>query len=235
MKNRLTYFLLIITSVCFGQKNIGVNVEIPLSNLHVNGDASLSSSLNVEASVTAKGNPGKPGELLVSQGPNKSPQWKGMEDNLNPLSYKKIQTSEIFLPAGFNKPWLSVPGLEQEVIIPKGKKAMITILAQTCVMQTKDVIDLVGISSGIFRDDTILISNTTQLVHMGPGYSKEFTIIPINYTEYIDASLEEKKIRYSIKSRTNYSKFTDDKDIKIMNNPFDRGDLSVLNIAILMF
>ncbi|WP_353099700.1 hypothetical protein [Myroides odoratus] len=234
LKYNMIIGLFLISLLSYAQKT-GIGTTDPLSDLHVNGDVSIASSIHVGATATAKGSAGNTGEVLVSKGAGNSPQWTNLDNILSPSVYQVQQTNSIFLPSGFNKPWLAVPNLTKTITIPKGKKAMVTLVSQICVQQTKNILNLAGVSSGIFKNNAILISNTSQIIHSS-GFVEEFIIIPLTYIEFIDATAQEVQVKYEIKARSNYSNAAiGDEDLRVINNPFSRGDYSSLNISILVF
>lgn len=235
MKKLLLIPALLATNLLLGQ-NIGINVPTPLSELHVGGDVSLNSSINVEASQTNKGNPGQPGDVLVSKGEHLSPTWQSIDAVLTPKVYFARQTEDLPLPAGFGAPWLDIPGLELDVEIPKGKKALITIISQVCIIRVHDTPELAGISIGIKKDNEMLISNTSQISHREP-YGAEYIVVPIFYSEFIDATDDTVKITYKASARSNYVSSSDKgpNPIKITNNPHDRKDYTELRITSLIF
>ncbi len=227
------YFLGLLFSIINVSAQVGINTNSPQAALHVHGETTLDNSLNVGGNESTKGNPGIAGQILQSSGPGKSPSWTGIENVLSPNLFFKRQTTPIFLPSGFNKPWLQIPNLSQTVSIPKGKKAMIFITGQICAQQTKDKNPLFGISAGIFKENDIKISNTAQLTNES-GFTQEFIIIPITYTEFLFADTNDLNVTYNIKSRANYTNGDND-DLRVVNDPFTRGDYSELRISVLIF
>lgn len=58
-----------------GSGDLGVGVNIPQARVHVGGN------LRIDGDFRPGGNPGNPGEVLVSQGVNISPSWKPVKGN----------------------------------------------------------------------------------------------------------------------------------------------------------
>jgi len=84
----------LISVLSYAQKT-GIGTENPLSDLHVNGDISIASSIHVGATATAKGSAGNTGEVLVSKGAGNSPQWTNLDNILSPSVYQV--TRDLFI------------------------------------------------------------------------------------------------------------------------------------------
>ncbi len=228
-----------ITGMClhiYGQ--VGIHTSTPKSSLHVNGDMTLTSSFNVGGSSDTAGNPGNKNEILQSQGVGLPPIWKTADAILNPNSFVVTQSTSIFLPLGFNMAWQQVPGLSQGITIPQGKKALVIISGQQCFQQTLNQQKMTGISIGLFDGNgtSPLISFTGQLIWGSvTGLVSEFTLLPISYSEFIDASSAAITRTYNVKARINYAGGTTTNDIRAINDPYGRGDYSQLRVSILTF
>jgi hypothetical protein len=238
MKKKLTFTILAVVLFSLsGHAQVGINTTTPKSTLHIAGDMTLNSSLNVGGDISTAGNPGNSDEILQSQGIGLPPIWKSMNDILQPTSFLNNQTTNIFLPSGLNMPWLGIPALSQVIDIPAGKKALIIISGQICVQQTKDALPLWGISVGVFESTNTspLISSTGQLTNVN-NYIQEFINMPFSYSDFIvnNGSVPVQKT-YTIKARVNYGGNSDASDIRVVNDPFNRGDYSQLRVSVLIF
>lgn len=72
---RKLILLSIILNTAILNAQIGVKVELPLTDLHVNGDIQIDKDLKVGGGKTVIGNSGIEGQVLVSRGEGLSPQW----------------------------------------------------------------------------------------------------------------------------------------------------------------
>ncbi|WP_160138721.1 hypothetical protein [Chryseobacterium sp. c4a] len=217
---------------------VGINTPTPKSTLHINGEMTLTSALNVGGNATTAGNPGNSGMILQSQGAGLPPVWNSAATIFSPATYSVTQTTNMYLPLGLNMPWLQVPNLSQAVTIPKGKKGLIIITGQQCFQQTKNVQFLTGISVGLFDGANMnpIISFTGELVSkIQSGLVSEFTLIPVSYSEFIDATTADVTRVYNIKARVNYSPGNATDDVQVTNNPFSRGDYSQMRISLIIF
>lgn len=70
----LTIFLFIIIWKVDAQK-VGINVELPLSDLHLNGKLQVTKDLNFGGTDSSKGSSGAKGQVLRSKGIGKAPEW----------------------------------------------------------------------------------------------------------------------------------------------------------------
>ncbi|WP_160138720.1 hypothetical protein [Chryseobacterium sp. c4a] len=241
MKNILSICMLV--SIYIATKGqIGIHTPTPKSSLHINGDMTLTSTLKIGGNSAMAGNSGNSGNILQSQGAGLSPVWKATEAVITPVTYSVTQTGTQFLPLGFNMPWLDIPGLSRTVTIPQGKKALIIITGQQCFRQTKNIRKLTGISVGLFNGTPNpldpIISYTGQLVsQIATGTPQEFTLLPITYSEIIDATAVEVTRVYNIKARVNYasSGADDTQDIQAVNDPMGVGDYSQMRISLMIF
>ncbi|TWP30490.1 hypothetical protein ETU08_00895 [Apibacter muscae] len=80
MKNFILFFLNILSSVeicAYGQ--VGIETSTPQAMLHINGSLQITGDLSVGGDAKTSGNPGNPGDILVSNGPEKSPSWSKFE------------------------------------------------------------------------------------------------------------------------------------------------------------
>ncbi len=68
-------------------QSLGINTVTPQNDLHVNGNLQVTKEINLGGSDVIKGNPGEDGQFLVSQGPNKAPEWKSIHIPTVPGSY----------------------------------------------------------------------------------------------------------------------------------------------------
>ncbi len=55
---------------------VGIGTATPAYNLHVAGSTYVQDSLRIDGALHAAGDPGQPGYVLTSQGPNNSPVWQ---------------------------------------------------------------------------------------------------------------------------------------------------------------
>lgn len=91
-------FLLVLLSVSnYMAAQIGINTNEPRSLLDVNGDVTIRDKIYAGGSDSALGNPGMPGQVLVSGGANNPPMWKTLNiPQINPGDYYLIYTNAFF-------------------------------------------------------------------------------------------------------------------------------------------
>ncbi|WP_353103058.1 hypothetical protein [Myroides odoratus] len=72
-QNTLQLLVLLLTQLCFAQ--VGIKVETPLTNFHVNGNVQITEEIRLGGSKTTLGNPGIRGQVLKSNGNNMPASW----------------------------------------------------------------------------------------------------------------------------------------------------------------
>lgn len=73
MKNLYIAIASFVSIISFAQ--VGIGIEKPLKDLHVNGGVQMTKDFNVGGTENTKGDPGKKGQVLMSQGLEKPPKW----------------------------------------------------------------------------------------------------------------------------------------------------------------
>ncbi|SKB72811.1 hypothetical protein SAMN05660477_00847 [Soonwooa buanensis] len=77
--NRKNFSIIIFLQLSTGlNAQVGIGTPKPLSTLDINGDLFVRKELKVGGTDTTNGDPGLVGQVLVSQGNNFSPAWKGV-------------------------------------------------------------------------------------------------------------------------------------------------------------
>ncbi|MDM1529773.1 hypothetical protein [Myroides odoratimimus] len=93
------YFILfcfIIKIQIFAQP-IGFNTTTPLNDMHLNGTLQITKEMNLGATAITKGNPGIEGQVLISQGSNKSPVWKTLSIPIVPKGSYSLISSDVMV------------------------------------------------------------------------------------------------------------------------------------------
>ncbi|MEC4114290.1 hypothetical protein VSO92_09240 [Myroides pelagicus] len=75
MKNIFMIMVVVVMSSIDGYAQMGVKVEVPLTDLHVNGNMQVSKDIRLGGTATILGDPGKNGQILKSNGPDKAASW----------------------------------------------------------------------------------------------------------------------------------------------------------------
>lgn len=93
MKKIIRCIILAFSSYAYAQ--VGIGTDTPQAMLHVNGSTQLSKDLKVGSSK----NPGEVNQILFSNGPNKAPSWKDVDELVIPTEVsffkKSIPTNNI--------------------------------------------------------------------------------------------------------------------------------------------
>lgn len=76
MNKHTVYTLLLFLSIWeISAQKVGINVELPLSDLHLNGKLQVTKDLNFGGTELTKGSSGSNGQILKSNGEGKAPEW----------------------------------------------------------------------------------------------------------------------------------------------------------------
>lgn len=96
-KIHLIVALLILTTSSLFAQAIGINTVTPMTDFHINGTLQVTKDLNLKGSKTNKGTPGKPGQVLVSNGPEKSPEWTALSIPIVPPGSFTMIKSDVLI------------------------------------------------------------------------------------------------------------------------------------------
>lgn len=209
----------------FAQKNVGINTNLPVSDLHVNGSMTLSNELSIGGSSDSKGNPGTPGQVLSSKGPNNTPEWVTLNipkvvpgalsltkslvqvDNIgvrinttpNKTTYKE---DEELIVTGNNK-WYLFSELTSSVnIVDPNNKINFTIQTIAHMKPTNSSSSKISFNIGVFIDDKLKAIRPYYV----QGNTQAFTIpTMISTIENLPVGEHTIKIAAIARVRENYS------------------------------
>lgn len=93
--------MLVCTLVGFTQAQVGIGTNDPQSTLDVNGSITIRDKIYTGGSDTSLGNPGAPGQVLVSAGKGDPPMWKSLNvPDIQPGDFYLIYTNAFFDETG---------------------------------------------------------------------------------------------------------------------------------------
>lgn len=210
MKNSAVF--LIFLFLCFQIKaQVGLGTETPKTDFDVNGDLNLRKDLKFGGTTTKSGDPGIAGQVLVSSGPNSSPEWKtlkipfatngeyqlvstnilydriginfGSNSNNNSTSY----ISELGNSINSNNPtWTQIPALESNVIVEQEGNTL-SLVFQTGVESnsgTNTITDnrVVRYMCGIFQDNLLVAFRGDELLDVHRKTANNEGIYTLSYS-----------------------------------------------------
>lgn len=92
MKNKLFFYFVLMSNLGVAQKNnVGINTTTPQTKLHISG--SLQSTKELVTGNNGTKGPGANGDILISQGAGKAPEWRKLEDAFVPQEAGLLKTS----------------------------------------------------------------------------------------------------------------------------------------------
>lgn len=91
------FFLALIIIPIEGKAQVGVKVEVPLTDLHVNGNVQIVNDLKVGGSDTILGDSGEQGQFLKSNGNDVSPEWVSLNIPIVPPGSFSLVNSFVFV------------------------------------------------------------------------------------------------------------------------------------------
>lgn len=91
----ITIMLLTINNLL--AQAIGINTVTPMTDLHVNGALQVTKDFNLKGSKTSKGSAGKSGQVLVSKGADKSPEWVALSIPIVPPGSFTMIKSDVLI------------------------------------------------------------------------------------------------------------------------------------------
>lgn len=101
MKNILFILFTFSGISLFGQ--VGIGTTDPQTTLDVNGDMTIRDKIYTGGSDTELGNPGTPGQVLISAGDGEPPMWKSLNvPRINPGDFYLIYTNAFFDETGLS-------------------------------------------------------------------------------------------------------------------------------------
>ncbi|MCC9044220.1 hypothetical protein LNQ81_16230 [Myroides sp. M-43] len=97
MIKKIILAILILTTCNLLAQPIGVNTVTPMTDFHLNGSLQVTKDLNVKGSRTSKGTPGKVGQVLMSKGSDKSPEWVALSIPIVPAGSFTMIKSDVLI------------------------------------------------------------------------------------------------------------------------------------------
>src|SRR5690606_12173687 len=93
--------MLVCSHIGFTQAQVGIGTNDPQSTLDVNGSITIRDKIYAGGSDTSLGNPGTPGQVLVSAGEGDPPMWKTLNvPDIQPGDFYLIYTNAFFDETG---------------------------------------------------------------------------------------------------------------------------------------
>lgn len=189
-------FLLFTLYVYQISAQVGINTKTPLAILDVNGNMQIRKDIKLGEAEGIKGDPGIVNSVLVSQGPDKAPQWvvtDGIygyaisqsvllsdDTGVSFTSTSKIEDMSPITEGISMNGWKEITGLRSQIHITKNKSRVVYSF-QTMLQSTASNPYLFTIVAvGIFVDNKLVATRTAQLY----GDSRNF--FPISITSQFD-------------------------------------------------
>ncbi|WP_428140435.1 hypothetical protein [Chryseobacterium jejuense] len=113
---------------------VGILTTTPKKTLHVNGTLQITNELNVGGTASTVGDAGTTGQVLVSQGTNKAPQWTTLDipkPDLNAYKLVNVYETTLGKVTIMNTDEEEVLGIVNDVVINK-PNSFVLIQMQGC-------------------------------------------------------------------------------------------------------
>ncbi len=150
--------VLIITVVLFGfwslrAQNVGIGTTNPTEKLHVQGN------LRVDSAFMPGNNPGKAGQVLISQGPSQPPKWDSLTNILPPPPPDKGDTVCSSVTINFLQKWTGV-SLCNSIIFDNGTQIGINTSSPSATVDINGNLRVRTLPNTVLPNNLIIADNT---------------------------------------------------------------------------
>ncbi len=182
---------------------VGINTTTPKSTLDVNGDLFARKEIRMGGTDAITGNPGVVGQVLVSQGTNLSPVWKGvsvpfMEDKQYKLINTYLKSDQTGVAAtslsgaattpstssvgeAFSASWIKIAGLSFSLEVKNPENNITYQLQSGAEMQSNASGKSARYICGIFKNNTLVALRPDALATIDANPMQG--IFTLNYNE----------------------------------------------------
>ncbi len=150
--------VIIIVAVTLGfwslkAQNVGIGTTNPTEKLHVRGN------LRVDSALMPGNNPGKVGQVLVSQGPNQAPKWDSLTNILPPPPPDKGDTVCSSVTINFLQKWTGV-ALCNSIIFDNGTQIGINTTSPSATVDINGNLRVRTLPNTVLPNNLIIADNT---------------------------------------------------------------------------